>query len=63
MECLWCGLWCLSLWLWLRSWRVCGVEWHAENPRVSVHNVPVCTFKSTHVEKHVRVLPVYTETF
>ena len=60
---------CGSLWSWLWSW--CCVVWHAEKPRVSIQNAPVCTFKTSpcvpapraHVFQHVRVVPAYTRTF
>ena len=61
-----CVLWCVCVVVVL--WR-CGVS--IQNPRVSIQNVPVCTFKTlpcvpakrAHVETHVRVVPVHTGTF
>ena len=57
-----CVVLCLVLWCVCVVCSVVCVVWHAENPRVSIQNVPVCTFKTSpcvpapraHVETHVR---------
>ena len=62
--CVCCGVFVCAL-----SWWRCGVS--IQNLRVSIRNVPVCTFKTlpcvpakrAHVETHVRVVPVHTVKF
>ena len=61
---------CVSVVAVVVVWLWCSVVWHAENPRVSIPNASVCTFKTSpcvpapraHVFQHVRVVPAYTGT-
>ena len=42
---------------------VCAVLERGEGGRVHVQNARVCRHHATHVETHVRVVPVHTATF